>query len=198
LIENEFKTFEPDLDYFILSKRSKCTDFISSAFFISRSFIISPKLLSLLLKFNLPPHVSYKIKIEYGKDNFIDYYILYFIDIGLEEINFSKSNFIIEESFSHKTVNDVKITSLEDYLKLKEKIRINFENGKSKRCSIITSKLCLKKQPLFDIFRVNPMINGSIFLNEKLKNELLTNYISGIELEEIDYLLFESTFLNKG
>lgn len=85
--------FEPAFDYFLLDKKAKLTDVISTALINARGFLISNKLKTILDKFHLTKHIYYPVKILHKKDFITNYYWLHFIEDNSNDIDFKNSSF---------------------------------------------------------------------------------------------------------
>lgn len=180
-------SFVPDLDYFIMEKKTNMTDIISCAMLSNFSMIISPKFKKVLENFKLPNSVFYEIRIKHGLSKFENYFIFHFFELKTEEIVFEKSEFEIIELFSKKHFDRIVNQSKSKYLEIKEKLFDKYENGDTYK-KIVPIKIKLLKKPEYDLFRLNPMFDGSIFISQQLHKELLKNGIIGGEFHEVNYL----------
>lgn len=189
LSQKDFDTFLPDLEYFVVGKQTKMTDLMSCAMLSNFSMIISPKFKEVLENFKLPNSAFYEIRIEYGLSKFENYFLFHFFELETEEIVFEKSEFEIIELFSKKHIGRIVNQTKAKYLILKEELFDRYENGETYK-KIIPVNIKLLKKPEYDLFRLNTLFDGSIFISEQLHNELIKHNITGVEFQEVNYLLF--------
>lgn len=86
-------TFQPNLEYFILCKKAKVTDIISTATINARGFLVSEKLKNILSKFQLAEHCYYPAKLIHKKNIINNFFWLHFIKDNSHDIDFEHSTF---------------------------------------------------------------------------------------------------------
>ncbi len=168
-----FADFEPDLNY-KLSRGSKICDLMSQIGISAVGLLINEKMLNLLTTFNLVPYKFYHANIEMTQSkNKIQYYFIHFVwNEGVKFIDYINSEFDISE-FGNITHN-VKISSCEELVTKQNEI------GRFKMISFTKTKYFSSP---FDLF-INP-INLKIIMTERLRQKLIDEEISGLNIEQI-------------
>lgn len=174
---NHLPTFIPNTEYFILNKKSYVTDLISSALLGNNGFIVSNKLKQIFEKHQLPIHKYYPIKIMHGNTVLTNFFWLHIISDYTSFIDFEASKFNILENYYYIR-QPVKISSKEELVEQIGKVKLD-----SMHYSIGASEIVLAKN--FDM-NINLFCIGvfdwNYYINENLKNELVLNKITGINL----------------
>lgn len=168
----ENNDYHIDIPDFILSKTSKLTDFLS---FNRNFFIISPRAMSLIGEFSLPPHKKFNCFVRHGEKKH-PYCMLYLFRNEYDFTDYKKSKFIMRY-FSGKEHYEAILQSQSSFLK----------EAKGAH-QILTDIIYVRKnaQLHFDIFKIN-RYQPDYFLSEKLQEVLVANRITGIDyLENVD------------
>lgn len=169
--------YEEDLifDYFIMDKRAKSTDFVSSAALGSTGLIVSTTLRNLLQDFILPYHRFYPTRLcrPNQKECYDTYFVLLTKSIGLEYLDFSRMTFVYAPSESEREV--VPVTTKNEYLTTYE----NYPVGSFNRQGDIYLKPDLHTVP--DLFRIERFYVFPI-ISPALKATLEREKITGIEI----------------
>jgi antitoxin component YwqK of YwqJK toxin-antitoxin module len=164
--------FKPDLKDFILSRSSKLTDFLS---FNSDFFLVSPKVIELLKKFELPSHKLFDCIVRHG-DKKYSYVILYLFRNKYDYTDYSKSRFTLR--FFEKDSRENAI------FKTKENFEKEVDQAHQRFTNIIYFDS--SQEISLDIFKVNKYQTG-YFISEKLQKTFIDNKVTGIDyLENID------------
>lgn len=165
----------PDLNNFVFQKNSKLTDIVTNNFVnITSGIFISKKAKSVFDSFNINGNF-YPISI-YELDKKHDYNFLWYEIGGKSQMNWKDSIFIEFNSFENKYGNVVKIS--------------DFENYKSQSSKLREIKKDWKLVPKLIIFRENfditPVFGISLICNEKVKNAIEENHLTGFLFKPVD------------
>jgi hypothetical protein len=183
---NQQDAFSLEFDKFVkiptliakTNRGTKITDSMSEASISGSGILINNKIKSILLCFNLMPHKFYEVIIETKKES-MSYYWLHFIkqDSVLQNIDYPKSKFYWTE-YGYKEQN-LSLKSYKDYLQ-KKKER-DFMWGISANNIVFTGKF----DENLDFFHLATLFTPKmLFISERLKNALIENKITGIEITE--------------
>jgi hypothetical protein len=174
LTTNEFYTNFPKL-VFELEKKSKLTDLISQASISSIGLLVSAKLKEILIKHKLPKYKLYQSELKISNLS-IDYFWVHFnFENFINFIDFENSIFYYTKF--EMQVEQISIKDFNEYKMLKK------ENGIMWDVEIESIKLKDNLIDDFDLFNFYPFTRN-IFISEKLKNDIVQNSISGIEIKE--------------
>jgi hypothetical protein len=167
----------PDLDSFILSKKAKLTDVISTGLITASGFLINEKARTLFEKATLPEHKFYPAKVMF-KEHKIDYFWFQIEEnITLKNaIDFTRSEFELRHPLPF-----MKDSSKLDLHSTTDLIEAWKENTDIKK--IFPTRLSLHSA-----FRNYSMFSFSCFwdgivVNEQFKDEIEGNQISGFQFK---------------
>jgi hypothetical protein len=164
--------YNPNLDYLILHAKSKLSDFISAAH-ISNGFIISKKVKEILQSCNLPEHRFYPTTILFQGEKHTYWWFKYIGDIE-DKIDYSKTQFLIIDSFSNK--EELPILSQEELI---NKWKMNIGKMKDFRSVKIYFKKDFKNQ--LDLFELG-RFDGRTCISKKLADKFTSNTVTGIDI----------------
>lgn len=116
-----FPDFLPNLDSFILSSKSKPTDFISNAL-SSQGIIVNSSVKEILISSKTCPLKFYPISIRYKRGILENYYWMHINSDYTDFIDYKNSLFFIYQNFMHN-LGYIKIESKEDLLEKEEKLK---------------------------------------------------------------------------
>lgn len=168
---DQFPDFVPDLR-FKLARGAKLCDMMTEAASSFTGLLISTNIFKILNDFYICPHRYYDVMIE-TKTGVEKYYFIHFVwNEGVNNIDYKNSEFVISE-FGNIT-NSIKIISFEELLSKQNEI------GRFKMISFTKTKYYSSP---FDLF-INP-INLKIIITEKIKQKLIEEKISGLNIEMI-------------
>jgi len=142
----------------------------------SNGLILDKRLKELLLKFKIPSHRFHKIKTEF-KGEKLEYFWLNFVS-STRHLDLEKSEFEIINSTKFKIIGKLKLKSVEFYRRI--------ENSLTFEENIRVSRFVLKDSfPNLDLMSFSELDLG-VFINEKLKDKLIEEKITGIKITETD------------
>ena len=173
LVYNKFADFTPNLDSFLLAKRAKCTDFVSNIA-VYFGFLVSEKVKTILDQYKLPDHRFYKASVIYKKKKYSNYYFLHIISDFSHFIDYSKTQFYIENFRIERAVSVSSraelwhiyktMGNLDDIVLNEYRFHRNF-------------------QIEYDMFYAS-FFDMKMYVSEKLKNALLQAGITGVDFFE--------------
>lgn len=177
---DKFPDFEPDLSYFVLEKKAKLTDVISTGYIIANGFLISEKLKNQFEKFNLPEHRYYPARVLYKNTLHNNYYWMHFANDCTSLLDFDRSTFKLTHPlpFFREGIKHISAKNA-DELRLAKNAEASNE--------IFFDKIKLKKgaDPDLDmLFFDFPW--RKFYINEKLMNNLTDLKITGFQYDPID------------
>ena len=182
----------PNLDYFIIEKKAIMTDFISCIGIIyATGFIISEKAKQLFEQFSLMQHYFYSAKLLH-KNKFHQYYWLHLSEDYIYYIDYDKSAFNTTKpagwtiSGWDEQRQVIKIDSPQAMMSVRKEIA---------GIRIITpTKLYLKgiENPKLDLLAFSSFGENRVLISERLKNGMMAENITGIELIDLPYPLITS------
>jgi hypothetical protein len=163
----------PEKITFILPKNRKLTDFVGSGFLCSYGFLISQKVLEIILKYNLGNYKTYPVEILHKDQLHTNYYFFAFRNELSDYINFEKSTFFYQKEYlKFESRKQITINSKEDYLKYTEEER-----------DYIHAKLFVFQDKIRpDLFTIDKFVFGDTFISKGLTNEL--SNCTGLKIEE--------------
>ncbi len=153
---------------------------------ISRGFLISKKLKSILAEYRLCNHVIFdKIKYTFKGELRDDLSFIYFCHDFSDKIDYSKSSFYAETSSEKIIEEEVSILSSKDY-----DIKSHLYSTE-KKLLIRTRQVCCPEAMQYDIFSImyddeiyeSPPGAGSVFISERLLKRLKQEKIRGLDYE---------------
>lgn len=176
---NGLPDFQPDLDYFILDKKAKLTDVLSSMI-SGFGFLISEKMKNILEQFRLPEHGFYPASIAVDNTKLNNYFWFLPIYKLSDHVDYAKTTLYSKDTFNN--VEKLDVNSAEDVVRLRPKI------GYTKK--IVSEKIYFKNgfKLNLDLFMIG-VFNFSIYLTEDLKSVLINEKITGIELKPDNQLV---------
>ncbi|MFM7851644.1 MAG: imm11 family protein [Flammeovirgaceae bacterium] len=170
-----FPEITPALN-FELTKKAKLTDVLSASNIQARGLLISEKVKTIFEKFNIMNHKFYPGTVTH-KDKKLPYYWLHIVNSSFEGIDFQKSQFM-EIGFTGRKVADVEVNSFEDYKNISKTKMIDAEK------LVLTSGFLVNNLDLFFF----PNISSYLISSERLVIELTNNNITGIRIEEAEFI----------
>lgn len=177
---NEFPSFVPNLNYFILHKNANLTDVLSAAM-ISYGFIVNNKVKNILEQFNLPPHIFYSATVEHNGKFYDNYFWFFFTGDILDFIDYDRTKFYITDMVDNKIEDCKNINSVISFKNLKEILPDDRD--------INSDLIFLKKSTLdnYDLIKI-PFGNYRSYVSEKLFNKLNID-ITGFSFSEVQNIL---------
>lgn len=192
---NSLKTFlfnepynAPILSTFLLKKKAKLTDYISSCQVNYRSgHLISEKLLHFIQKFKISDYFAIPAEFTYDR-NLIEiisgYYLFVIKNSIFSYVNFEKSRFKIN-SIMNDFQQSIVINSVTDIVEF----RVS-KNESEWHHKLDFEKLVLMKDCNFDIFRIGEGMGG-YYVSEKLKETIEEAGFTGMRFEEAPNIIRE-------
>lgn len=165
--------FIPNLDGISIYKSTKLTDVISCALGPGNDLIISKRFFDLLKNFNTSPVQYFNCTIYKGEDK-IKYVWLHFI-YELEKVVDYKRSLLTHPNDSLS--EDIKMVT--DYEKYRE-----FYDTKDKYGLVKAKKVVIKNLNMD--FLVIGQYNQKVYISEKLRDAIVRNKITGIDIREAD------------
>ncbi|MGW8122674.1 hypothetical protein ACV07N_08430 [Roseivirga echinicomitans] len=176
-----------NLDSFVLSRKAKLTDMISSVTVNSEAaFIISDRMVHVLSKFSKPKESQlFNASIIYKEALCTNYKVLFIYDLGLEYIDFSNSLFLRKSFFDFRKSSEIQFLDKQGYLN-----RLNHDISSGDLNSYDPINLKLKTEDIqFDIVRISLGIKGFL-VSERLAEELSNVGFTGFDLQPVNNLDF--------
>lgn len=170
--------YEPTFPIFGLEKKAKVTDFIFGVNTGTNWLLINQRFLDVLKKFNIDEYQVFNVKVKTKTEELLDYFML-FINYGRDKnyVNWEKTKFRHTTQFWQK---DIKALTFQDFEAFK---KLNLELYLLKE-DIALESLHLKNSEIStDIFRLCGVERG-FFVSERVKNELESKKITGIQFIE--------------
>lgn len=165
---------------YLMHPKAKQTDVLNTIYSYS-GILVSERLKNILQQFHISEYQIFPITVEhYGNQK--QYYLFNFYQPHLDYILFEESDFYIVKGLANK-VGDIKLSSLQEYLEIREKINLDLEDV---RTSIKLSKLVLNyKNIKNDLFRLTHLISIYI-VSESMKNIFIKQGITGVDFLPVD------------
>ncbi|WP_276503541.1 hypothetical protein [Terrimonas pollutisoli] len=167
------------LDYLVLHKGAKLTDFVSDSI-LFWGFIVSENVKNILCNCNLPQHRFFELHIEVDNRMLANYYWFFPIGNMYSLIDFSKSNFLI----SHRFLPNQVVTK---NVKFKNISNIKSFESQNSRLRVHGQSLSFAKEINYDIFQIGGFSFNWI-ITERLKNLFNKGNISGYKTKKIDWI----------
>lgn len=170
----------PYADAFILRHHAKKVDYLRAIRMSHyNAWLMTQKMLDVLLGFKLPNYSIYDAWVEHHKKKY-PYKILHFYNPSIRFVDFKKSSFYITD-YLDKTTQRVYINDEKEYYEERNKLPQS-----SPRYIIKAHKLYLVDEHDIDIdiFQIAYM-GGGIFLKQNIADALKANHITGIDFEPI-------------
>lgn len=176
---NGLPNFKPDLDYFVLDKKAKLTDVLSSMI-SGFGFLISEKMKNILEQFKLPEHGFYSASVAMGDTKLNNYFWFLPICNLSDQVDYPKTTFYSKDSFNN--VEKLDINAPEDVKEQWPKI------GYTKK--IVSEDIYFKSgfKLNLDLFMIG-VFDFNTYLSEDLKSALVDQNITGIELKPHNQLV---------
>ncbi|MBX3239012.1 MAG: hypothetical protein KIT80_09540 [Chitinophagaceae bacterium] len=165
--------FEPDFDCFMLDKKAKLTDIISTSIINARGFIVSNNLKTIFDNSRLPSHIYYPVVLLYKKERITNYYWLHFIEDNTKDIDFRKSEFELTHPLPFFRTESVILNN-------KELSVIEANKAANPDFKVFPRFIQLNKSLDAD-FLIFEFLYNKCYISEKLYNDFKTNNISGID-----------------
>lgn len=177
-------SFVPDLDYYELNKDAKLTDLMSGGVpagvsgGVVKGFVVNEKLKNIFQMYNLDSYYFYPAVVKEKKVFHRNYYLMHVVSDQSDYIDFNKSEFYKQKFVTN--LGDVKVMSKSDY---DEKTKEFWKE--SMVISIEPTKLVLSNEfdKKLDLF-VAGLANFDVIISERLREHLLNEKITGIEIKE--------------
>lgn len=168
-----------------MHKRAKITDMISCfKLGTSENFIISERMRIILEKFKIQPHLFVDCNVEKPNGDILKYSVLHFQgNQFFEMVDFKNSTFKIADTYTwplEGTEPTIEINSYSDFMQKKEELRL-------RELCIRLDKYVVNKDNInkFDMYTFRPLNTGN-FISKELRDAILDNKLTGIEIIEID------------
>jgi hypothetical protein len=153
---------------------------------IGKGLIVDRKLMNILSEFSLTSHKFHPIPTIHKNEN-LEYFWLNFVP-STRHIDFEKSEFEIINSPKFNVLGNLKLKSIDFYHRIQNSLTFE-ENTR-------IMKLVLKNSfPKNDLISFNKIINREL-ISEKLKNKLIEEKVTGIEITETDKITMHNTVQN--
>ena len=175
-----FPDFTPDLNYFVVNKSAKLTDFLSASM-IGFGFILNDKVKNILTRYKIPAHKFYPAIVEYNGSFHNNYYWFFYISDILEFIDYDKTIFFIADMVDNK-IEDCK--NIHSAASLKNLIEVLPDDR------TIDSEIVFVKNDIaehLDLIKL-PFGNYRTYISEKLYKALEEDNISGINMSPTNKL----------
>ena len=168
-----FPDYIPELGGFKLSGYAKLTDFLSTPFMAT---LVSPKAKEVLQRYHLCPHRWYPCTIH-SRKKIYDYFWLHIISDNSDFVDYKKSTFV--EYDLHEKRGCIYVESKEEMLKKRKEIE---EQNKGTNWTIWGDRIVMnsKFDKSLDLFKIT-RIDGSTYVSERLKDDILNNELTGYE-----------------
>ncbi len=173
--------FDPDFDHFVLDKKAKLTDIISTGLISASGLIVSEKIKEIFSLYRLPDHKYFKAKVSHKKIVYNDYYWLHFISDNVTLIDFKKSEFIRRDTHFDDDQELLTVANASDLLKERQITSLRH---------IFPKTLQLLNHEAYDFLYFNDFWN-KYYINEKLLNKLKDLNCSGFDYIKISFQLNE-------
>ncbi|MEM9776040.1 MAG: hypothetical protein AAF902_15795 [Chloroflexota bacterium] len=179
---DNFLESRPNFNSIQLSNKVILTDKISSTPIPWQVLIVSKKLLSILMEYNLPPNRVYSVPVLHNREPVSDYFAVHILSPKsfLDEVNYEKSKFWITSGFENEKIKELKITSSNE-LKL-EHSKLN-----SMRQRVRSEYFSMKSDFLrqMDLFAIpSPAFPVKYFISSNLKNAIEKENCTGVRFIE--------------
>jgi hypothetical protein len=181
--QEEFPDFRPDFPILPLEKKAKTTDMLSCAYLNSlRGWLISAKFSQILANFKSVPYKVYPVSVCI-KNEIVTYYWHHFItpNFAKELVVFNKTKFTVVGTDEEKY-----FTSFIDYENYRNKLRKS-EHVRFLKCTFLAVDKS-KFDFSYDIFTFG--IKSGFYISDKLRSELISQKITGIDILPADDLIF--------
>ncbi len=174
----DFPQFIPNLNSFVVHKKSKLTDTLSTSLLSRSGLLISHKFKKVLLNHKISSFKVYPATVTY-KSEVHQYYWIHLKPELLDLIDYTRSSFLVLKDYTHK-IGRISITSLNSYYQEREKLK---SNNPEKTISIMAEKISFTN--LFpselDFLKIG-VFDNEFYISERLKSAIESNNITGCEI----------------
>lgn len=179
----EFPSYTPNLDCFILHSKARLTDLLSVAV-IYGGFLISPKLKELVEQLNLPKHKFYSAKVTHG-NKICDYYWMHIICDLSDFVDYEKSKFFVY-NYMHD-LGSIIVNSKEELLDKRVQLK---QDNPGEALTIWSKKivLCNSFDTSLDLFEIGNF-DRNCYVSERLKFGLEKAGITGIDVQKTNKII---------
>ncbi len=183
--KEKFPDFLPNLELHLIKEAIPLD--ILPKIGIKFGLLVNEKLKKVLLKFKLPKHHFYPIKV-YHSEKVLNYFWLHYIIDDFWEFldtqnSYSETTKMVTPT-TFKVDEIIPILSTDQIIKIK---RESFKNRKPLRLGKVTMK---KEFPKYDLYEI-PYLGRQVIISESLKQEIKLQNITGVEI--IPFERFEVT-----
>jgi len=168
-----------------MHKRAKLTDMLSCfKLGTSKNFIISERMRAILEKFKIQPHLFVDCNVEKPNGDILKYSVLHFQGNQFSEmVDFNNSTFRITYTLSFPLKGNEPIIEVNSYFDFIQKEKELDSQGLLIRLDkYVINDECQGK---YDVYTFFPFYSG-IFISKELRDAILDNKLTGIEIIEID------------
>jgi hypothetical protein len=168
-VRNEKPTFKPNLDSFVLYKKSHLTDVISAGFIGGRGLFVSDRFKKLLQKFNLTNHIFFPATVI-KDDQIYKYYWMHLVNSDYRKyVVFSKTKFSNRPRLKLKNYNE--------YLK--------YNNEKDPLDFLRAGFVTLNKNfnQTLDLFMISKF-DQKLYASDRLIKAIKEARITGLEIKD--------------
>lgn len=164
---------------FYIRPEAKLTDLVSLALMKSKYLLMSEKLMKIIMSHQASNVSLHKAKVHHRGIEY-DYYFLHFVWNKFDDIDLGRSKFYFKRNILlPKNEGEAFISSYEDYRKQEEERRLH----------IHAETIYMKEQFKDDIFGIPEICFAYFFISETLKNCLIENEITGVEITPQKYVV---------
>lgn len=178
----EMPGFEPNLDYFVLDKKAKLTDFISTALINASGFIVSKKIKYTLEKFDIAKYKFYPARILF-KNKFYDYYWLHFCEDMSPLIDLANTTFDLKTSITWNIWNivegNIHFKTYDHFLQK--------HHDKEILDQLFPQKLYFKSNGKKKHILTFKYLGTKVLISSELAQAFSNEKITGYELSDIEY-----------
>ena len=168
-----------------MNKRAKLTDVLSCfKLGIDNNFIISKQIRAILEDFKIQPHLFVDCNVEKPNGDILKYGVLHFQgNQFFEMVDFKKSIFRITYTISFPLKGNEPIIEINNYSDFMQKEKeLNSQDLIIRLDKYVISEEYKDK---YDVYTFFPFDSG-VFISKELRDALLDNKLTGIEIIEMD------------
>jgi len=186
---------QPFVRPIILMKKANLTDYLTCGFFTHSLgvHLISSKMMGIMEKYELPSYSTWDVPVVKRAKEIAKYKILRFDNIQpFSNFVYPKTQFRhIIENFETGTVEKFKLNNFDSISKAEQYFdNLNLDRQSRKYHSFEIEKIFLPEKFEFSWFRVRKgRMSQYQIISESLKNELQKNDITGLNFEEIKWIV---------
>ncbi len=183
LKSNTIPAFTPNFETVLLYKKAKLTDLIS--FFFGEPLLLHQKVKTILERHTLPRHRFYGTTLVQNQKIISDYHCflmeskaINWLDVKQSTFSYRESNPLLKEQKTYK----IAPATLDELSEAVKKALLE-------DLTLVREKIVLDKAVLdFDLFNLSFLL-GPYLLSKRLKENLESNAVSGIEFRVIDLVI---------